>query len=616
LRRHTLRGLSGAIQQYNDLPQSAQLTILHNIKLCHPALRECGRARDPQLALTAIKLIALGRQGRLAYVLSEALHGADEDLSRAAVEAIVALSRWCATETRKLQKTGPQPQIVAAGPDKPQIPQSPDAPLPDPSAVYHRLMEERPDIEQAVARALDVHRGKHTQDLLRAALLLADSPASRTFAILNTTKHGGQTAMIRRLQQPPDSEHVEAFLLGASHGGLRAHFGVVFSHIADAPVLDALLRKTHWLKDQQLQLCMHQVSRGVWWTDPQLDHDLARRDDEDAARIAEWIAVSATHDVVQDERLDTIRLHLANHFPARLRLLRIAMRRPLRASVALVRSFLADPDERLLRLAAREIVRRRPTDFENMLLHLMTSAPESVRRVITRSVGQVGFDHFWERFDRLDRATRKVAGRAMLKILPDGLDRLERRLRTGPVEQRIKAISIVHELSVGDQFSQVLIQLCHDPNPKVRSKAVVLLAEIKSVPPDTLLEKILTDSDPRVRANAIEVLEAKHRLDFVPLLAERARSAPSRERANAIKALHRMRVGTASSQLGNMLRDDRPEHRISALWSLKQIGWWQMFHEVGRLAKEDPNTRVRRYAMAVLRSVAQMLHDQNARNTG
>ena len=34
----------------------------------------------------------------------------------------------------------------------------------------------------------------------------------------------------------------------------------------------------------------------------------------------------------------------------------------------------------------------------------------------------------------------------MLKILPDALQRLERRLTDGPVEQRVKAMQIVQEL--------------------------------------------------------------------------------------------------------------------------------------------------------------------------
>ena len=267
---------------------------------------------------------------------------------------MVALARWVATETRARAEVGAGTNIV----------------LPMPLSI-----DNRPEIEAAVARAMDVHRGRHGQDLLRAALLLCDWPGSKTLAILHTTKHGGQSPMVRRLQQPPASEHVEAFLLGATHGELRSHFGIVFSHIDEAPVLDALLRKTHWLKDHQLQLCMHQVTRGAWWGDAELVRDIERRTPADAARIGEWLAVSGMHDVMQDERLERLVAHARDDFTARLRLLRIAMAASAGRSVQLIRAFLADPDERLVRMAAREIVRRRPPDFENMLLQLMTGAP-------------------------------------------------------------------------------------------------------------------------------------------------------------------------------------------------------------------------------------------------
>src|SRR5438128_12673455 len=83
LRRKTVRGLGGVISRYEGLPEPLQLRILRNIKLFHPALRECGRSANTPLRLAALKLIALGRQGRLAYVLSENLHNSDETISKA-----------------------------------------------------------------------------------------------------------------------------------------------------------------------------------------------------------------------------------------------------------------------------------------------------------------------------------------------------------------------------------------------------------------------------------------------------------------------------------------------------------------------------------------------------
>jgi HEAT repeat protein len=309
-------------------------------------------------------------------------------------------------------------------------------------------------------------------------------------------------------------------------------------------------------------------------------------------------------------------VHLTPHFPGRLRLLRVAMRRPRGASVSLLRTMLSDPDERIVRMAARELVRRRPPDMDQILIQLMTVAPESVRRVIGRSVGQVGFESFWNRFDRLDKVTRRNAGRAMFKVLPDALQRLERRLRGGPVDQRLKAMSIAQELGVAEALANVLLQACHDPAPKIRSKAVAVLATINVVPPEQLLDKVLNDNDPRVRANAIEVLEAKHRVEFVPMLAQRARTSSNRERANAIKALHRMKVGSTSQQLLSMIRDERSEHRLSALWALRQIGWWQLLNEVVGVAKADPSLKVRRYAMAVIRELADSVPGRNKEGSG
>jgi hypothetical protein len=109
-----------------------------------------------------------------------------------------------------------------------------------------------------------------------------------------------------------------------------------------------------------------------------------------------------------------------------------------------------------------------------------------------------------------------------------------------------------------------------------------------------------------VRANAIEVMETRPQDDLLQMLTQRAMSSHNRERANAIKALHRMKVAASASQLISMLRDARPEHRISALWTLRQIGWWQLLNEVGRVAKDDSNLKVRRYALGVLKNVADL----------
>jgi hypothetical protein len=622
INRKSVRGLSGVIELHESLPEKLQQTVLANVKSLHHALRECGRSSRLELRRAAMRLIALSRQCKLAYVLTENLHDQDETLSKSAAEAIVALARWIATNTRRLQREyKPVDETAEAAPPSPETPASPEA-TPSPNAapaepkenyveLYHTLMDQRTEIETVVARAMDVHRGRHSQDLLRAALLLADWPGSKTLAILHTTKHGGQSSMVRRLQQPPEAEHVEAFLLGATHGQLRLHFGSVFAHIEEPKVLDAILRKTHWLKDHQLQLCMHQVSRGSWWQEGELLRDVERRTPEDACKIAEWLGVSGMHDIMQDERFTVLADRAKENVAGRLRLLRVAMRRKKNASVQFIRSMLTDSDERLMRMAAREIVRRRPADFENMLLQLMTNAPPSVRAVVSRAIGHAGFEQYWDRFDQLDRPTRKQAGKAMLKLLPDAPQRLSRRLGSDPIDQRLKALQMTQELGLAEMLKETVIALTAHANAKVRSKAISVLGETTGVSPELLMERVVRDTDPRVRANAIEVMETHQTPKFITLLAERSRTHNNRERANAIKALHRMRVGNIGPALNAMLQDPRPEHRISAMWALKQMGWWKLLSEVGRIAKNDSNLRVRRYAVTVLKGVADMVQGAN-----
>jgi len=585
------------------LPPRLQEQILRHIKLLHHALRECGRSDREELRLAAMKLIALARQGKQAYVLSENLHDSEDAVSAAAAEAMVELAAWVAGAIRKLQDEYP----AADGRGGPVPPEAAGEAF---AALYREVMDQRPEIELAVTRALDVHRGTQVQELARAAMLLCDWPGSKTLTILRTARHGGQSVLVRRLQQVPAADQVEAFLLGATHGQLRAHFGTIVSHISEPAVLDAILRKTHWLKDHQLQLCMHQVTRGVWWQQPDLMRDVERRPPAQACQIGEWLAASGMHDLMQDQWLIELMDRARQDFSSRLRLLRIVMRRKRGTSVQFLRQMLNDPDERLMRMAAREMIRHRPPDADNILLQLMTNAPLSVRRVISRSIGQAGFEQFWIRFDRLDGPTRKQAGRAMLKLLPDGVQRLSRRLSAGPIEQRLKAMQITQELGLAESLRDALTALTTDPNPKIRSKAIMVLGELESQATEEVLERGLNDPDSRVRANTIEALEARPVPQFAPLLTQLARDSHHRERANAIRALHRMKSGNVGPQLIEMLHDDRPEHRISAMWALRQIGWWQLLEEVGRLAKEDTNLRVRRYAVGVLKRVAEMMQTQ------
>ena len=617
MQRKTPGGLSGVLAQFENLPPQCRAQVTKNVKLFYHALSQAGRSKDRGTRLAAMAIIAQTRQGKLGYVLSENLREPDEILSKAAAEALLEMARWVNRESRLMHRFGAADEngqldsLAMLGEAVAKKGGSTISAAPtgaeDLETAYQTVMQERPEIEAAVARALDWARTKHLGDLMRAALLLCDHPQSRTLAILKTTRHGGQASMVRKLQQPPAADSVEAFLLGASHGQLRTNFAAAFAQISDRAVLDSLLRRTYWIADNQLRLCLGTVTRGVWWESEPLRYDLDRRTPADAASIADWIVASGLDVAVQDKQLIAILDHAKDDTAARLRVAVAAARQPKGSPAGAFKAMLSDTDERLQRIAARELIRRRPPEFESALLQRMTDGTPSVRRVIGRAIGQVGFDQYWNRFDQLDRPARIAAGKAMMKLLPDAADRLGRYLSSGTNEQRVRAMAVIQDLQLAERFRDALLASCLHTNSKVRSKAVSLLIALPAEPGDNVLERALADADPRVRANAIEVIDAQKSPQFVPLLADRARIGQNRERANAIKALHGMKIDGATNHLQLMLSDPRAEHRISALWALRQTGLWSLLAYVGAIAQRDDNLRVRRYAVAMLKSVMEQV---------
>ena len=645
--RGTAAGLAGVVGRYADLPAELRSGVASRADELDAAVRDAGRAGDADARRSAVRLIADSRQASLATILTENLRHADASVAMSAAAALVGFAEWVTAGVRSLQRDAADGVTWGRGEGEDDSltasPLHPVTPSTD-HATYEQLTKDRADIEQAVVRAVEQQRERPAgdrvmTDVLRAAVLLCDHTGSRLVTLLRGPRHAGQAALARRVGGTPTADTVDAFLVGAGHGGQRSTFANGFARIADAPTLDGLVRRTHWLKDHMLATCLTLVSRGAWWTEADLTRDTAARCGDDVARVGRWIAASGSADAVQDERLVAVRTQLLATEPAnvaaRCELFRLAAARPRGASTTLIAAFLDDPDERLARMAFREVHRRQPAHGRQLLMSRMATSPASARRVVSRAVGQAAFDQFWANADQMDPARRRTAGRALLKMLPDLAARLNRRLgvamatggggngASGPVFDRLKGLQMVADLGVANQMAGTLIRLCGDASPRVRSKAVALLRDVPAVSLDALVERLLNDPDARVRANAVEVLDERTTgrdvvsVTFVPTLVQRARTGSNRERANAIRALHRLRMADVADALQHMLADPRAEHRVSGLWAVRETGLWNLAARVGQMAKADPDAHVRQYAVGVLRAVSAMIgRQQEQRRAG
>jgi HEAT repeat protein len=207
--------------------------------------------------------------------------------------------------------------------------------------------------------------------------------------------------------------------------------------------------------------------------------------------------------------------------------------------------------------------------------------------------------------------TEPPSAQSLLKMLPFELIRLKRHLLHGPPHETINALSVVSDLRLARHVREAIWGCCEHSDPKVRSKAVLMLGDLlvegKDDEADRLLAEALVDADDRVRANAVEVLERTQNQQLASLLEARSRLGRNRERANAIKAMASMRLCDPEKPLFEMLRDRRDPHRLSALWAVEQTGQWKLLEEIARLARHDSNVRVRGAAEATVQRMARKM---------
>ena len=188
-------------------------------------LRESARSGDRDKAAAAMKLISLGRQGKLTYLLTEGLHGVDEVVARTAVESMVSLARWVSS---------PDPGMAM----RKWVEENP-ADVEEHHRLYAQVTEERRDRADGGPGDGRASR-RYGAEILLAALFLRlageqDAGHSAHAQARRAERDG------RRLQQPPASERL---CRGISARGIaRAaceRLSACLSPISKRPVLDGL----------------------------------------------------------------------------------------------------------------------------------------------------------------------------------------------------------------------------------------------------------------------------------------------------------------------------------------------------------------------------------------
>jgi hypothetical protein len=115
------------------------------------------------------------------------------------------------------------------------------------------------------------------------------------------------------------------------------------------------------------------------------------------------------------------------------------------------------------------------------------------------------------------------------------------------------------------------LQLTGDPDPRMRSRVVRILAGSTEAGHRSSLRVCLQDPDARVRADAVEALAPRDAQEATNLFAPLTRDTQPRPRANALLALIRQGCMRARDDLASMLASPAVGAKASARWALNQL---------------------------------------------
>lgn len=265
-----------------------------------------------------------------------------------------------------------------------------------------------------------------------------------------------------------------------------------------------------------------------------------------------------------------------------------------------------DRDTRVARAATGALVRCRSRHRRLATISALKGTARS-NDVVVRLLAERGlarFDPYSSDQWQCPAMARWLLARSPHTFL-DGL-----RDRFARVETTGSALALCRRLGLAVHMQPELIDLAKNAaEPSHRAGAALLLGDMRvdeamGERAFVVLADLLSDADARVRASALEALS---RLRGCMIRLERYAGDDSpRVRGNAV--LHTCRIveekGSSVPHLEAMLRDERPEHRLSALWVASSVRPLAVAARVAEMAGTDEDllvrSRARRCAIRLL----------------
>lgn len=555
-------GLNDLVALFGKSDPGLRTRILDRIADLYDGARACMTSDSVDARLSAVDVIQSANETGLAYLLSNALTLRCPRTTRAASTAILCMTRTLLA--RRAETVG------VAG---------------------RRVVEQDARrLADALVWALESWSAHFRTEVLIASMWLCDLTGTTLFEKAANPRLNLAHGLRETLRQHAGPAMAPFVLRALPHAGLRSAALHELAENADAAFADRLFDEMWVTHDPAVARACNWIRRLAFLGDgcPLLRRLTGPR----AGKALRLITLSGIGSA--DEKLNVFRFLMNNGTPdvADAALWEISRLEGPGPVELLQRVARRDRNEGS-RIASLELFRRDPLHWRDEMppSPVVTPTNESDEPVLD-------FQSYWDRYEDMSAEDRVRIGRRLYS-LSHGFDALLRaKLTSGAVDDRLKAMTIVRTLGASSDYDEVIYRLSHDPDEKVRSLCVSLLAQLEGVIARRILRRTLDDPDPRVQANAVEVLAAIEAAD-APL--DRMLDADhNRVRANAIKALLPRRVRLAAVALLKMLASTSPHQRVSALWVVQHLALASAIPRVREMAASDPDPRVRERARRLL----------------
>ncbi len=579
LQRRHAHSQTAVVRHFHQLDEDVQAMIIQQAPHLGRILRHMAQHGQAQDQLNIVQIVSICRDPKLCYLLADVLrYGQPAAHEDAASSLLDMANRSLFTADTSI----PETESAATA-----------------NTLTSKQISEQNDLlQQAIEQAITFY-GIHQQPaVIEAMLETQPRPLKQAGRILNDLKHPATQTLIQLCKTPNNPSVCESMLSLMSIPVLTEPILQGIGFMAKEKTLHRMFTQGHLLllPDRRKRLRSLPAEDHFF---PQVQ-SLVGIKPQQLRQLPKWYSIVCRSNEHLIAQLGSLRK--VDDVPTRLIVLRKLMKQSAANfdAVNLITGFCADTDEDIARIALRHLIRIDYIDLYHLMLRLINSPHDSVRKIASRYVAPVGFEKYWDSWSRFDLNQRIAAGKALIKIDPTFHVQLGEKLESEHPADMHKAMSIIRTLNQGTFFEYALEHLTHHDDPKIASAAVKTLGSAATERAARILESSLEHGDARMRANAVEALDQIEHRNHVNQLVKMSKGDDNRPRANAIGALLSMNFADALTTLGNMLNDERPMHRLSALWLVDHLNLRDMVRHVAELSISDKDPKVRTRASKLI----------------